>query len=95
MARIGKTELINKVSESSKRSKVDTTAFINAFIKEITKAMKNGDEVVIPDFGAFKIQKVKARKGRNLKTGEQINIPEKKRVKFTPGKKLAESANEN
>lgn len=91
MARIGKTELINRVSENSKSSKIETTTVLNAFIEEITEAMKNGNDVVIPGFGSFKVQTVKAKKGRNVKTGQMIDIPEHNRVKFTPGKDLADS----
>jgi DNA-binding protein HU-beta len=33
----------------------------------------------------------KARKGRNLRTGEEIRIPAGKAVKFTPSKTLKEN----
>ena len=79
------------MSESSKCSKVDTAAIMNAFINEINKAMHNNDIVVIPGFGSFKIKNVKARKGRNIKNGQMVNIPAKQKIKFTAGNKLVNS----
>jgi len=54
-------------------------------------ALKNGDAVGISGFGSFKVVQRKARKGRNPQTGQEIQIPTSKTVKFTPGKALKES----
>jgi DNA-binding protein HU-beta len=52
---------------------------------------KKGEEVVIANFGSFKVKERAERKGRNPKTGEEIIIPAKKVVSFSPGKNLKES----
>ena len=57
----------------------------------IVAALKNGDAVSISGFGSFKVVNRKARKGRNPRTGKEIQIPASKAVKFTPGKGLKES----
>jgi len=54
-------------------------------------ALKNGDAVSISGFGSFKVVQRKARKGRNPQTGQEIQIPASKAVKFTPGKALKEN----
>jgi len=56
----------------------------------IGTSLKNGDAVSISGFGSFKVMKRKARKGRNPRTGKEIQIPASKAVKFTPGKGLKE-----
>lgn len=89
MARIGKTEFITLISDKTGIAKKDVTAIVNASEEVVSTAMKNGDDIVIPGFCSIKVQKVKARKGRNIRTGEEIKIPAHKRVKFTPGKTLA------
>lgn len=91
MARIGKIEFIDKVAEDAKISKKDATAAVESSIKVIEAAMKKGNDVVIPGFGSFKVVKVKARKGRNVQSGEEVKIPAHKKVKFTPGKQLTET----
>ena len=55
------------------------------------EAMKAGDSVTFTGFGSFKVTQRAARKGRNPRTGKEINIPAGKAVKFTPGKALKES----
>ena len=57
----------------------------------ICDALKKGDDVSISGFGSFKVVQRKARKGRNLRTGKEIQIPASKAVKFTPGKALKQS----
>ena len=54
-------------------------------------ALKNGDAVSIAGFGSFKVVHRKARKGRNPRTGGDMQIPASKAVKFTPGKALKEN----
>jgi DNA-binding protein HU-beta len=57
----------------------------------IAGALKNGDAIAISGFGSFKPVKRAARIGRNPRTGQEINIPASKTVKFTTGKALKES----
>ena len=57
----------------------------------IGATLKKGDTVNISGFGSFKVVNRKARKGRNPRTGKEIQIPASKAVKFTPGKALKES----
>ena len=53
--------------------------------------MQAGDAVTFTGFGSFKIAQRAARKGRNPRTGKEINIPAGNAVKFTPGKALKEA----
>ena len=57
----------------------------------ICAALKKGDDVAITGFGSFKVVKRKARKGRNPRTGKEIQIAASKAVKFTAGKALKEN----
>ena len=89
--RIGKTELISLISDKTCIAKKDVTAIMNATEEIVTDAMKKDDKIVIPGFCSVEVQKVKARMGRNIQTGEPLKIPAHKRVKFTAGKTLADS----
>jgi DNA-binding protein HU-beta len=57
----------------------------------ISDALKKGDAIAISGFGSFKPVKRAARKGRNPRTGKEIQIPASTTVKFTPSKPLKES----
>ena len=56
----------------------------------ITDAMAAGDKVTLIGFGTFSVSERAAREGRNPQTGETMNIPAKKVVKFKAGTKLVD-----
>lgn len=86
---MNKAELISQVASDAKISKAQAQGAINSFMDTTSKALKKGDKVTLIGFGTFGVSKRAARKGRNPQTGQLINIPAKKVVKFKPGKQLA------
>lgn len=86
--KITKQKFIDRVAKEANISKKDANIVVNAVINVISDAMSNSEDIVIPDFGSFKIQKYKAKKGRNIHTDEPIIIPAHNKIKFTPGKAL-------
>lgn len=59
-------------------------------IKSFTEALRNGEQIDLRRFGRFKVIERKAKKGRNVYTGEAMDVPAKKIVKFYPSDKLLE-----
>ena len=88
---MNKTELIDKVAKESALSKAATEQVVNSVFSAIAEAMKSGDKVTLVGFGTFSTSERAAREGRNPKSGETINIPAKKVVKFKAGSKLTET----
>lgn len=86
-----KKELIDVVSEEMDSTKYLTKNFLESFLNSIIKALNNGEDVSLIGFGYFRIVRMKARKGINLRTGEFIKIPERDKVKFIIGKNLKDS----
>ena len=66
---------------------------VDEVIDAIGEALEAGDEVSLKGFGAFKVQEKGARKGRNPRTGDEVDIPAKKVVKFKPASALKERVN--
>ena len=87
---MNKGDLINEVAKVVSTKKEAQEA-VDCIFSSITKALKNGDTVGLVGFGSFKVDKRKARKGRNPQTGEEIKIKASKTAKFTPGKSLKEA----
>lgn len=75
-------ELIASVSEKTGYTKKDTEAVVRAAFEVIADELIAGNEVSIPGFGKFDVVSRAARIGRNPQTGEEIQIPERKAVKF-------------
>ncbi len=86
-----KAELVQQIhAKSGLPTKAQAEAALDALIDTLTDAMKSGDAVTFTGFGSFKVTERAARKGRNPRTGKEIDIPAGKAVKFTPGKALKE-----
>jgi DNA-binding protein HU-beta len=87
---MNKRDLINEVSKVAKTKKDAQTA-VDCVFSSITKVLGKGESVSLIGFGTFKVAERKARKGRNPKTGEEIDIVASKVPKFVAGKALKEA----
>jgi len=87
---MNKQDLINKVAEVL-RTKKDAHTAVDCMIETITDSLYHGHPVTLVGFGTFKVVQRKGRKGRNPKTGEDVNIPAKTVPKFMPGKALKDA----
>ncbi|MBN1907189.1 MAG: HU family DNA-binding protein [Deltaproteobacteria bacterium] len=74
-------------------TKKEATAAVDCVFDSISKALKKKESVTLVGFGTFKVDKRKARTGRNPQTGEAIKIKAKKVPKFVAGKSLKDAVN--
>ena len=81
-----KAELINTMASGAKISKSAAAKALEAFFGGIKAALKKDERVTLVGFGSFSVSKRKARKGRNPRTGKEINISARRVPKFTAGK---------
>ncbi len=88
---MNKGELIEKVAKNSGLSKTDAEKALASILDAIAEAVATGDKVTLIGFGTFSVSERAAREGRNPQTGETIQIPAKKIVKFKAGSKLVEA----
>lgn len=76
-------EFVKKLASNLGVSQARAKDIIYAFKDTLIYAMGSEDrKVSIRNFGTFKVVKLAARKGRNPRTGETIDIPETTVVKF-------------
>jgi DNA-binding protein HU-beta len=87
---MNKGDLVNEVAKVV-NTKKEAQAAVDCVFSTITKALKKKDAVSLVGFGTFKVDKRKARKGRNPQTGEEIKIKAKKVPKFVPGTALKDA----
>jgi len=87
---MNKGELINEVAKIVSTKKEAKEA-VECVLNSITKSLKKKQPVTLVGFGTFKVDKRKARTGRNPQTGEIIKIKAKKVPKFVPGKALKDA----
>jgi DNA-binding protein HU-beta len=61
---------------------------LDEFNELVTRQLKKEGSLRLAGLGVFRKRKLKARIGRNPATGEQIKIPARTRLRFTPAKSL-------
>ena len=87
---MNKGDLVNEVAKVVSTKK-EAQAAVDCILSSITKTLKKGNDINLSGFGAFKVVKRKARKGRNPATGEEIKIKASKAPKFVASKALKDA----
>lgn len=83
-----KRKLIEIVAKKGNLTKKITREIITVFLEEIRKSLVKGEKVVLSGFGTFKVIKVKPKKGRIIKTGQEVAIPAHRSARFIVSKTL-------
>jgi len=87
---MNKADLVKEVTKVL-NTKKEAQAAVDCVFSTISKALKKKNTVTLIGFGTFKVQKRKARTGRNPQTGEVIKLKAKNVAKFVPGKALKDT----
>jgi len=90
---VNKAELIDNIAAKADLSKADAGRALDAVLESITESLKSGTDVALVGFGTFHVKKRAARKGRNPKTGAEIEIKAANVPDFKAGKALKDAVN--
>ena len=91
---IVKSKLLKQLSDNYPNFiKKDLEKFNNIILNEIKRTLKRGDRVELRGFGVFSTNTQKASIRRNPKTGEKVNVPEKKTIHFKMAKEMFKKLN--
>ena len=86
-----KKEFIALYAEKANfETKADAERKLDAVLDLFEEVLVKGEEVNFTGWGKFEVKETAARVGRNPKTGEEVQIPAKKVIKFKAGKGLAD-----
>jgi integration host factor subunit beta len=89
-----RSELVEKVAaENPHLYQRDVERIIATIFDEIIDAMAEGDRVELRGFGSFSVKQRDARRGRNPRTGEAVDVDEKHVPFFKTGKLLRDRLN--
>lgn len=84
-------ELVDRIAGEADITKAAATAALKAVTGGISDALAGGGDVTLVGFGTFSVSNRAARTGRNPQTGEAIQIPASRGVKFKAGKALKDA----
>jgi nucleoid DNA-binding protein len=85
---MNKMNLIEDVSRVV-ATRTEAKAAVNRVFDAMRKALQDGNKVVVQGFGSFHVVMRKSKPARNPRTGEPVQIPPRRRVKFKMSKELA------
>ena len=90
---MNKSELVSTVAADTGLAKGDVEKALASILDTIKNTVAKGEDVQFIGFGSFVQVERKARKGKNPRTGEVIDIPASKSIKFKPGAALKAAVN--
>lgn len=89
MKTITRKQIIFEIARRKGMDPKDVQRIITEFLHAVTDNLVEGNRFEFRDFGVFEVVERKSKIGRNPKSPEvPILIPERKTVKFSPGRKL-------
>ena len=94
MRALTKSELIDRVfARMSNLTNREADVAVNEVLRTTVSALSRGVRVEIRGFGSFSVKHREARKGRNPRTGESVQVPAKYVPYFRAGKEIRDSLN--
>jgi integration host factor subunit beta len=89
-----RSELVQKLCEDHPDLTVkEIERVVSAFYDSIIDQLQRGGRVELRGFGAFSTRDRDARKGRNPRTGDSVDVAAKRVPYFKPGKEMRERLN--
>ena len=90
---INKEKFATAISKKMGCKKYEAEEFLNAFTDVMREYLLAGDTVKIMNLFKAEVKEYKGRIGRNPRTGDLMDIPSHKKVKFTASEKLNRELN--
>lgn len=79
-----KADIISAVFDKVGLPKQDAEELVEMILDTVKQTLKTGETVKLSGFGNFVVRKKRSRKGRNPKTGQEIEITPRSVVSFRP-----------
>ena len=86
MKTITKKELVHRIAEQTKVTKVVAKEVIQSFLNSIIDELAEGNRLEFREFGVFESRERAARLAQNPRTLEKVPVPAKRSVKFKVGR---------
>lgn len=88
-----KKEIVKQISDKIGLTQLKTKDIVQQTFDAIVDALLEMGRIELRNFGVFEVKQRKARKARNPRTGERVDVPPKYVVTFKPGKEMEERVN--
>lgn len=85
-----KKEIVKTISDKIGLTQLKTKDIVQQTFDAIVDTLVEERRIELRNFGVFEVKKRAARKARNPRTGERVDVAEKYVVTFKPGKEMEE-----
>ena len=89
-----KKEIVKQISDRIGLTQLKTKEIVQQTFDAIVETLLEVGRIELRNFGVFEVKKRKARKARNPRTGQKVDVPPKNVVTFKPGKEMEERVRE-
>jgi len=83
---VTKKDIVRTISEEVGLTQQQTKEIVQKTFDAIIESLVRERRIELRNFGVFEVKPRAARKARNPRTGEQVDVPRKHVVTFKPGK---------
>ena len=83
-----KKEIVRQISDDLNLSQQDVKKVVQRTFDAVIDALAKEGRIELRNFGVFEVKQRKARKARNPRTGDEVQVPSKRVVTFKPGKEM-------
>src|SRR3954464_5958372 len=87
---VTKKEIVKQISERANLTQLKTKEIVQWTFDAIVDTLIEEGRIKLRNFGVFEVKRRKARKARNPRTGEKVDVEPKNVVTFKPGKEMEE-----
>lgn len=85
-----KKEIVKQISDRIGLTQLKTKEIVQQTFDAIVETLLEVGRIELRNFGVFEVKQRKARKARNPRTGDKVDVPPKNVVTFKPGKEMEE-----
>lgn len=85
-----KKEIVKQIADKLGLTQLKTKEIVQHTFDAIVETLLEVGRIELRNFGVFEVKQRKARKARNPRTGERVDVPPKNVVTFKPGKEMEE-----
>jgi DNA-binding protein HU-beta len=93
VGKVKRDQMIEGIMRAAGISKANVNRFYDGLVELARKQLVANKEFVLPGLGVLRVRTRAARVARNPRTGEKVNVPRKKVVRFRAYKDLRELLN--
>jgi DNA-binding protein HU-beta len=83
-----KLDIVNAIVQKTNITRTKAEQAVETVFEAMKNSLGRGRRIELRRFGVFNVKPRKTGIGRNPRTGQQVNIPPGKAVRFKPGKEL-------